>query len=409
MQRRSPGEPRTHRSASLRPRRSRPPAQGCGHKTATLGQRPAKRFNPNGVAPHTPFSHPYRPEPLCGSIATPPIPRVGLIPFGQPRAGGRKPFGLGGRAPVLSILIQTHSSPNAEGIPPFSPAASLRPRRSQPPAQGCGRKTATLGPCPAKRFNPNGVAPYTPFSHPYRPEPLCGSIGSPPIPRGRPHSIRPTPGWRLRALRAGFRPPIHPRTRLEGDTQSPMKRRSARFRFTHATISLRRLSARGFLNQRTPSISTESGTPRLVARLSGWNFQKPPMCATEDRGRGGSCAHSRPPRPNDHPTRVGQGTETRIKSLAQRTNCPANTPGSAKRALVSVRVAKWLCVFLGQRFQSPVRYSLHRRAGRASSQNHLPSGITGTVEKARRDLGRKIPLGLAACRTFPPLKTNLRG
>ncbi len=113
MQRRSPSEPRTHRSASLRPRRSRPPAQGCGRKNATLGPCPAKQFNPNGVAPHTPFSHPSRPEPLCGSIATPPIPRVGLSPFGQPWAGGRKPFGLGGRAPVLSIPRQTHSSPNA--------------------------------------------------------------------------------------------------------------------------------------------------------------------------------------------------------------------------------------------------------------------------------------------------------
>ena len=67
------------------------------------GPRPAKRFNPNGVAPHTPFSHPPRPEPLCGSIVAPLIPRVGLIPFGRPWAGGRKPFGLGGRAPIRSL------------------------------------------------------------------------------------------------------------------------------------------------------------------------------------------------------------------------------------------------------------------------------------------------------------------
>ena len=90
-------------AASLRLRRSRPPAQGCGRQTATLGPHPTKPFNPNGVAPHTPFSHPSRPEPLCGSIVTPHIPRVGLIPFGRPWAGGRKPFGLGGRPPFRHL------------------------------------------------------------------------------------------------------------------------------------------------------------------------------------------------------------------------------------------------------------------------------------------------------------------
>jgi hypothetical protein len=51
-------------------------------------QRPAKRFNPNGVAPQTPFPPPSRPEPLCGSIVTPLIPRVGLIPL-RPTLGWR--------------------------------------------------------------------------------------------------------------------------------------------------------------------------------------------------------------------------------------------------------------------------------------------------------------------------------
>jgi hypothetical protein len=90
-------------AASLRLRRSRPPAQGCGRQTATLGPHPTKPFNPNGVASHAPFSHPSRPEPLCGSIVTPLIPRVGLIPFGRPWAGGPKPFGLGGRPPFRHL------------------------------------------------------------------------------------------------------------------------------------------------------------------------------------------------------------------------------------------------------------------------------------------------------------------
>ena len=34
---------------------------------------------------------------------TPLIPRVGLIPFGRPWAGGRKPFGLGGRPPFRHL------------------------------------------------------------------------------------------------------------------------------------------------------------------------------------------------------------------------------------------------------------------------------------------------------------------
>jgi hypothetical protein len=86
-------------AASLRLRRSRPPAQGCGRQTATLGPHPTTRFNPNGVAAHPSFSHLSRPEPLRGSMVPPPIPRVGLIPFGRPWAGGRKPFGLRGRPP----------------------------------------------------------------------------------------------------------------------------------------------------------------------------------------------------------------------------------------------------------------------------------------------------------------------
>jgi hypothetical protein len=94
---------RVGKAASQRLRRSRPPAQGCGRQTATLGPYPTKRFNPNGVAPHTPFSHPSRPEPPCGSIVTPLTPRVGLIPFGRPWAGGRKPFGLGGRPPFRNL------------------------------------------------------------------------------------------------------------------------------------------------------------------------------------------------------------------------------------------------------------------------------------------------------------------
>jgi hypothetical protein len=86
-------------AASLRLRRSRPPAQGCGRQTATLGPHPSTRFNPDGVAAHPSFSHSSRPEPLRGSMVPPPIPRVGLIPFGRPWAGGRKPFGLRGRPP----------------------------------------------------------------------------------------------------------------------------------------------------------------------------------------------------------------------------------------------------------------------------------------------------------------------
>ena len=401
MQRRSPSEPRTHRSASLRPRRSRPPAQGCGRETATLGPTSRETIQPQrGCA-----SCAVLPSVTAGTALR--FNRYSTHSQGRPHSirptPGWRPQAL--RAWGPSTRPQ-HSSPNA----------FLAKRRRHSALQPGRFPTPTAFPASSPGLRSRDRYPGTMSRETIQPQRGCASYAVlPSVPagtalrfnrysthsQGRPHSIRPTSGWRPRALRAGFRPPVHPRTRLEGNTQSPIKRRSARFRFTHATISLRRLSARGFLNQRTPSFSTESGTPRLVARLSGWNFQKPPMCATEDRGRGGSCAHSRPARPNDHPKRVGQGTETRIKSLAQRTNCPANTPGSAKRVLVSVRVAKWLCVFLGQRFQSPVSYSLHRRAGRASSQNHLPSGITGTVEKARRDLGRKTPLGLAHMTDLP--------
>jgi hypothetical protein len=162
-------------------------------------QRPAKRFNPDGVAPQTRFSPPSRPEPLCGSIVTPPVPRVGLIPFGRPWAGGRKPFGLGGgrspgsalgwfvsprwgressgdhRRPFMGARIdhrplhreirdrQTDSSGGAKRqrlCTPLSEAASGRLRRSRPPAQGCGRQTATLGPnVPRNGSTPTGLRP----------------------------------------------------------------------------------------------------------------------------------------------------------------------------------------------------------------------------------------------------------
>jgi hypothetical protein len=223
-------------AASLRLRRSRPPAQGCGRQTATLGPHPSTRFNPDGVAAHPSFSHSSRPEPLRGSMVPPPIPRVGLIPFGRPWAGGRKPFGLRGRPPFHRLprggrggrggalndstrqhgpAHHTHGGSEPEvvffghnqsagggrqtvvrisrgqihwdrtlwALLSVGTAASLRLRRSRPPAQGCGRQTATLGPHPSTRFNPNGVAAHPSFSHSSRPEPLRGSMVPPPIPR----------------------------------------------------------------------------------------------------------------------------------------------------------------------------------------------------------------------------------
>ena len=50
--------------------------------------------NRNAVAPRATPDPPQRAEPRCGSIYLPPIPRVGLIAFGQPWAGGRNPFGI---------------------------------------------------------------------------------------------------------------------------------------------------------------------------------------------------------------------------------------------------------------------------------------------------------------------------
>jgi hypothetical protein len=195
-------------------------------------QRPAKRFNPNGVAPQTPFPPPSRPEPLCGSIVTPPVPRVGLIPFGRPWAGGRKPFGLGGgdhpglchglvyfaplglgivRRPSQAVYGSSHRSqapPSGDsrgdwghtnrlgnpGLGPILPACSRgdgwdapsgRLRRSSPPAQGCGRQTATLGPnVPRNGSTPTGL-------HPKR-----GSRLRPGRNRFAVQSLlRPFPGW----------------------------------------------------------------------------------------------------------------------------------------------------------------------------------------------------------------------
>ena len=55
---------------------------------------PTIRFNRNAVARCAMFAAPNRAEPRCGSILCPLIPKVGLIVFGQPWAGGRKPVGL---------------------------------------------------------------------------------------------------------------------------------------------------------------------------------------------------------------------------------------------------------------------------------------------------------------------------
>ena len=55
---------------------------------------PPTRINPNGVAPRTMCDSPVRTEPRCGSVFPAPIPRVGLIAFGQPWAGGRNAVGV---------------------------------------------------------------------------------------------------------------------------------------------------------------------------------------------------------------------------------------------------------------------------------------------------------------------------
>jgi hypothetical protein len=110
------------------------------------------------------------------------VPRVGLIAFGQPWAGGRKPFGLIGsgerqRCFVLQPGVARLALPR-EGVP--------------------------IG------FNPKGVAAKAEGA-----EPRWGSCVLGGGSQGRPHCIRPTLGWRAKALWAYwirgtptvFRPP----------------------------------------------------------------------------------------------------------------------------------------------------------------------------------------------------------
>jgi hypothetical protein len=140
---------------------------------------------PGSSPPRTPTPTGLRPggvgaEPPWGSCAWSVDPRVGLISFGQPWAGGRNPFGIEDRGfsgarfyhadaiPTLvsdlAVIRQRRSvlQPKvgfyANGGPPFSPGCVFTPTAFRPPAQGCAA-CATLGHLPHAPQPQRGCVP----------------------------------------------------------------------------------------------------------------------------------------------------------------------------------------------------------------------------------------------------------
>jgi hypothetical protein len=191
----------------------RPPARGCAAR-ATPGKVVRLVSTPTGLRPGRRGA-----EPRWGSCVWRADPRVGLFSFGQPWAGGRKPFGLAGPSERQRCFVL---QPWAGGRKPFGLAGSGERQRCfvlQPgvarlalprerwsdwfqPQRGCGQggggrnQTPPKSPAPSKK---NGVAARaegggTPLGFMR----LAGRS------QGRPPFIRPTLGWRAKALWASW-------------------------------------------------------------------------------------------------------------------------------------------------------------------------------------------------------------
>src|ERR1039458_1219842 len=152
----------------------------------------------------------------------------------------------------------------------------------------------------------------------------------------------------------------------------------------YATIPFRRLHSSGFLHQGPPAAPARQIRARRAPLVPRRRLQTTRLPAHPRRRRGRPRASARAIRTHPHAGRMGEGIETRLQSLAEGT----------RSRLRRLRVATRLRGFLREPIESRIGKAIHRRAGRASSQNWLPGRVARVAAKARDRMGREIRLGL---------------
>ncbi len=158
--------------------------------------------------------------------------------------------------------------------------------------------------------------------------------------------------------------------------------------FFDAAVTVERVGAHHFLDERTPPFLGGSRSPTGHAQIPCRGVNPATLSGGEGRGSGGSCPHSRPSGAYNHGCGLGERAQAHLFVVDK------GGPRRAQGFSMAIRIWSFLSRSVAE--QSGMR--VHHRTRRASPNGQLPGRVPQLTSESRGQLRRKPCLGLSDMR-----------